>query len=300
MALDFSACIFSEPSRPIANLVYRFGSKGEIDVIQRPTDLPDFRTPPFNEVGIGVQFETPERYHHIRAYEVWMLYQDQFPIVEERQPIPPAFETFGLPQRGPRVEFGFVSCALHNRFLFLSREKDQLIQFQSDRLLHNWRKGLNTENEYPRFENLIKDFEAELYLLNEYMKNLNALDLRINQCEITYTNQISLKGSQIYPSQWFRIMGVDDFNVENMSLTFTKLIHGSDNSPTGRLICEVNSQLDSVGAPLLVVQLSARGAPRSTSIADALDFLCIGRDLIVKMFAEITSKAAHAVWERTQ
>ncbi|MDX2104092.1 MAG: TIGR04255 family protein [Alphaproteobacteria bacterium] len=266
----------------------------------RPTDLPDFGTPPLKEVAMGVQFETPEGYQQIRAYEVWGLYRDQFPIVEERQAIPPTFETFGLPQRGPRVEFGVVSGALHDRFLFLSQEKDQLIQFQSDRLLHNWRKDANRGNEYPRFEILVGKFEAEFALLDQYMKTLSGKNLSVNQCEITYTNHIILGESQIYPSKWFRILGDDKFNIENISLAFTKLICGPDGSPMGRLICEVNSALDGSGTPLLVAQLSARGAPRSTSIADALDFICIGRNLIVKMFAEITSEAAHTVWERTQ
>lgn len=66
------------------------------DTLPRPDHLPDFRTPPLNEVVVGVQFAPARGYQQILAGEVWELYRAQFPTVEEMPPIPPAFETFGL------------------------------------------------------------------------------------------------------------------------------------------------------------------------------------------------------------
>jgi hypothetical protein len=107
--------------------------------LDRPSDLPDFRDPPLNEVLLGVQFAQAKGYSQIRVGEVWGLFKSAFPEVEEQPPLQPSFEVFGLPQAAQGWA-GFVMGPTHNRFWFLTRQKDELIQFQHDRLLHNWRK----------------------------------------------------------------------------------------------------------------------------------------------------------------
>ena len=50
---------------------------------ERPDDLPDFTAPPLIEVVIDTQFEMIPEYQQIYAGEVWGLFRDRFPIVEE-------------------------------------------------------------------------------------------------------------------------------------------------------------------------------------------------------------------------
>ena len=84
-------------------------------------------------------FAPVQGYQQIRAGEVWALFRKDYPRVEELAPLQPMFETFGLPQGG-QIGFGITMGAPRNRFWFISSSGDELIQFQQDRLLHNWRK----------------------------------------------------------------------------------------------------------------------------------------------------------------
>ena len=86
----------------------------------RPSHLPDYRKPPLNEFVLGVQFATPPGYQQIYAGEVWKLFSEKYPVVQEQPPLPPTFETFGIHQ-GNMVNFGFVSGATHDRFWFLTK-----------------------------------------------------------------------------------------------------------------------------------------------------------------------------------
>ncbi len=79
---------------------------------------------------------------------------------------------------------------MHDRFRFLSAKKDELIQFQADRLLHNWRKVGDGSNTYPRFEKMIESFETELQAFESYISSLASQKLTINQCEVSYINHI--------------------------------------------------------------------------------------------------------------
>jgi hypothetical protein len=46
--------------------------------------------------------------------------------------------------------------------------------------------------------------------------------------------------------------------------------------------------------------LTARGAPVDQTTESALEFLKLGREMIVKSFADITTNSAHVFWERVQ
>ncbi len=87
----------------------------------RPPDLPEFGKPPLNELVLGVQFDSPAGF-------------------------------FG---------FGPINGPMHNRFWFTSSSGDEIIQFQNDRLLHNWRKVGDQSNKYPRFDAIVTKFHNE-------------------------------------------------------------------------------------------------------------------------------------------
>jgi uncharacterized protein (TIGR04255 family) len=219
--------------------------------------------------------------------------------VEELPAIPPMFETFGLPQPS-QISIGFVTGAPHNRFWFLSHNKDQLIQFQHDRLLHNWRKVDDEINEYPRFEKIIEKFSAELVLLEKYFDSIVSQKLNISQCEVSYINHIPADNTAIAPraDDWIRFLHFDECIPDDFSATFRQTIRGPDRSPQGRLICEAESVINTKGQQMIRLTLTARGAPSATDIPAALDFLNIGREKVVILFANVTTDSAHGRWER--
>ncbi|MGH6849321.1 MAG: TIGR04255 family protein [Methylocella sp.] len=269
--------------------------------MERPKDLPDFQSPPLSEVVVGIQFAPVQRYQQIRAGEVWALFRKEYPRVQELAPLQPMFETFGLPQGG-QIGLGITMGATHNRFWFLSESGDELIQFQQDRLLHNWRKIANQTNEYPRFEKIISTFESEIGAINDYFVNLSGQAAAINQCELSYINHIPLEveGRQTNEGDWLRFIQFHGSEPEDFSIVFRKTIRASDGRPQGRLTSEAVSGIDVKGQRIIVLTLTARGAPVAQTSDSALEFLKLGRKIIVKSFADITTDAAHVFWERVQ
>lgn len=276
----------------------RFDVRTRANALPRPSDLPDFANPPLGEVVLGIQFDPPHGYQQIRAGEVWALFRDAFPNVQELPPLPPTFETFGLPQ-GPQLNFGFVTGASSNRFWFVSRDGDELIQFQSDRLLHNWRKVGDQSNEYPRFDAIAAKFEDEARRLEHYFSGLQSQALVVRQCEISYINHIGgSRGTEINPSDWLTFVSIPGTPPNDFACSFRRIIHSEKGQPQGRLTCESVTAIEPSMQQLISLTLTARGVPDRPDVPSAIDFLGRGRDMIVRLFAEVTTDSAHKLWGR--
>ncbi len=275
--------------------------KSRRESLTRPSDLPDFEAPPLNEVVVGVQFAPATNYQQVRAGEVWSLFRKDFPTVQELPPIPPAFETFGLPQ-GMVLNLSIMSMPTHGRYWFLSPNQDELIQFQHDRLLHNWRKVGDQTNEYPRFEKMIEKFEKELQTLEVYFTSLAPQPLHINQCEISYINHIPIDDSAgtMSAQDWLKFVCFDALEPDDFAMTFRRVISNSEGKPIGRLIYEAAVALTANNERIVQLTLTFRGRPAGTNINAAIDFLKLGRELVVKSFKEITTDTAHQKWKIVQ
>lgn len=264
----------------------------------RPPDLPEFGKPPLNEVVLGVQFDSPAGYQQIRAGEVWRLFSADFPQVQELPPLPPSFETFG-PQAS-LFSFGPINGPMHNRFWFTSRTGDEIIQFQNDRLLHNWRKVGDPANEYPRFDTIVAKFLKELSAIEEFFQSITPQTLRIRQCELSYVNHIRDSSSEnLTISDWLNFLSFRGDQPDDFLASFRKTIRSDKGEPKGRLTCESATAVEPSGRHFISLTLTARGAPEQPSMDSALEFLKRGRAIIVSTFAEITTDSAHKAWERT-
>ncbi len=262
--------------------------------MKRPADLPDFENPPINEVVIGIQFAPVQGYKQIHAGEVWSLYKRDFPLVQEQPAIAPSFETFGF--TSPPIGFGFMSGATHDRFWFLKEDQRQIIQFQPDKFLHNWRKVGIEEGKYPRFENIISNFSAELKTLESYFqKNFSAQPISVNQCEVSYINFIYQSEIGELPLQ--SIFSFLNFEHEpnEISCSFSRYILNDNGEPRGRVICNIDQGVGPKG-PMHRLSITAKGAPNGSGISDALSFIQNGRERIVHLFKEVTSPTVHRLW----
>ncbi len=263
----------------------------------RPDHLPEFRHPPLNEVVLGVQFNPPNGYQQIYAGEVWDLFRQEFPTVAEQPALPPSFETFGIHSMGKQVRF--ITGPQHARFWFLRQDGEELIQFQQDRLLHNWRKVGDETNEYPRFESMIKNFHGQLSQVQDYMTALIPQKLSINQCEISYINHIApLPDKPLKTSDWLRFASFED-EPDDFSINYREVIRDDEKKPIGRLTCEAVLGFKA-GLRIIVLTLTVRGAPKNSDIDSAIEFLEMGRNRIVSKFSEITTEKAHKQWERVK
>lgn len=263
----------------------------------RPKDLPDFSFPPLVEVGIGVQFQPPTGYQQIYAGDVWELFKAEFSTVQEQPPLPPTFETFGLSAQSMTMPFNIISGAVHDRFWFVEPSGNELIQFQQDRLLHNWRKLGN--NEYPRFKYMIDKFEAEVLLFESFINSLASQKLNINQCEISFVNQIPVEDfTGAEAAKWLNFLRFDTILPNDFSLTMREIVNNSSGQSQGRLMIDAGSAIEGNGKKVIRFNLTVRGAPMDTHLNSALEFLAIGHNLIVNRFADLTTDLAHKAWGR--
>jgi uncharacterized protein (TIGR04255 family) len=273
--------------------------------LPRPPGLPDFTDPPLNEVVVSIQFATPQKYSEAYIREIWALFESDFPRVQEMPALPPTFEVFGGPELpAMRLNFGVLTGALRNRYWFLNENGTELIQYQQDRFMHNWRKVSGQKTEYPRFDPIISKYTSELETLENYFHSKSWGVIAPNQCELTYVNQMPLKtetGQPIPKSFYFRKMDVSlDEDVSDFALNLRKTVTSEDGKPIGRLFVEAATGVDSGGIAVLGLNLTVRGAPADASRASALEFLHNARLLIDKTFVTFTSDAAHQRWGRTQ
>lgn len=268
--------------------------------MERPFDLPDFENPPLSEVALGVQFVPPDKYSQIFAKDVWDLYRREYPILNQVEPIPPVFETFGT---RPLAD-GAISLqggVTHDRYWFISEDSKDLIQFQSDRLLHNWRKVPSKEGRYPRFESIIEKYERELRLLEDlYCSSFGERGLHLTQCEATYINLIPL-GNEMpdLPEAWINLICLNGADFEQFSFSSTRVLNREDGTPSGRCIVECRNVISpSDSQKCIELKITVRGAPETEKMESAIWFLYNARNEIVRTFASVTTDAAHNKWGR--
>ena len=96
----------------------------------RPANLPDYDSPPVNEVVVGVQFERlPVTGADIGAY--WVGIRDRFPEVSEQIALGPRLENFVDPS--PPMLPSFAMARAESRFWFTTSDQVELLQLQPDR-----------------------------------------------------------------------------------------------------------------------------------------------------------------------
>jgi uncharacterized protein (TIGR04255 family) len=273
--------------------------------LPRPEGLPDFENPPLTEVVVSIQFPGPTSYSDVYAGEIWSLFKNDFPTVQEMLPLPPNFEVFGGPEvPGLKLNIGLVTGPIRKRYWFLSLDNTELIQFQPDRFIHNWRKVKKENNTYGHFEEIIEKYAIELARLDEHFQKKSWGPLVPNQCEVTYVNQMPLvdeNGAEIPLSFYFRNIDPSSVGaVSDFAFNLRTPFLDEKQQPIGRLYIECSTGIDDEGKPLIGLNLTMRGAPAEPSCASALKLLEAGRTQIDKTFVKITSDAAHKKWGRTK
>jgi uncharacterized protein (TIGR04255 family) len=264
-------------------------------LIARQEHLPDFDSPPLDEVVIGVQFTPPQHYASVFAKDVWELFKDEYPHVQEQPPLYPSFETFGGLNPQPDLKLQFDPALLHSRLWFISHKQNHLIQFQSDRFLLNWRKR-PINNEYPRFESIAQSFENYLNTLQVLFVDSFKSQLDINQAEVSYINTIPVEKFSLV-GKWFSFFAPQDIELETTNLSFTEVIKGAEGKPYARMIYELQSAVTIDGKEkAFKLSLTFRGKPAGKTISEAMTFAYTGREKITTRFKELTTNYAHSHW----
>jgi uncharacterized protein (TIGR04255 family) len=261
----------------------------------RPSRLPSFTNPPLDEVVLGVQFTPSQSYTSINVRDIWELFKNQFPMVQEHPAIPPQYETFGGATVQPSFQLQFGPAQFGNRLWFISEDQNRLLQFQSDRFLMNWRKN-SSPQPYPRFEALRDSYAEHLSLLENYMISNFQQPLIINQAEISYINIIPVSLFADI-AQWSSLISKVDCDIEGLTFNFSEILYDASNNPFGRIFYFLQSIYSTDGTSKAInFTLTVRGKPKSTGVASAFSFFELGREKIVSRFKQLTTDLAHKSW----
>lgn len=265
-----------------------------------PPDLPDFADPPINESALSIQFQPLASFGipHFGLY--WQKIRPEFGRFQLVPPIPQTTEQFAGPQP---IRLNLQLLAQPEvRCWFLDATGERLVQVQRDRFIHNWRQIDGTEK-YPRYPTIRKSLHRHWITFMEFLQAEGLEPPNVNQCEVTYVNHIE------YGRGW------TGFGVLNQVVApwSGKHVDGFLPAPE-RVGLEVHyclpndlGRLHVSAAPVVrgrdsrevfQVTLTARGAPVSTAIDDVFDWLDLGRQWVVKGFADFTSDAMQKIWGR--
>jgi uncharacterized protein (TIGR04255 family) len=238
---------------------------------------------------------------------LWKEFKEEFPLVEEHSPLDPAFERFAIPTKAkrPKLQFKMFDAPPTPRCWFLNQDQTKLIQIQPDRFIHNWRKRQGDE-EYPRYKVLKETLKAKLETFQTFLEREDLGTLSPNQCEVTYVNHVVLPEEKKHGHLNEILAPVslqhsDSFlsSTEESRVTLRYVIKDDEGKPIGRLHIEAEPAYRiSDGLPMYVLTLTARGAPLGPSVEDALKFLDIGREWVVRGFAAVTTAEMHEEWGR--
>jgi hypothetical protein len=130
-------------------------------------------------------------------------------------------------------------------------------------------------------------------------------EIKPNQCEVTYINVIPT-GQDGYEHLekitplWAGAFSGGHPNSLERAIVQTTFLFSINDAPAGRVYVSFQPAfLPSDRAPVIRMEVTARGRPRGESVADALAFLDIGRDQVVRSFAAVTTEEMHKLWGRT-
>jgi uncharacterized protein (TIGR04255 family) len=191
------------------------------------------------------------------------------------------------------------------RCWYVSGDDRNLVQVQRDRFLYNWRKG-DSDVEYPRFEKSVRpQFEDNWSRFRDFLETEQLGAPVVVQCEVTYVNHIPRGEGWQSTGDWHRVFNalapLRDMKFlpspEAGRIAFNFLMPEQQ----GRLRVSINQAIRHTdGVDLIVLQLTARGRPKSSEAADIVNWLNLGREWVVRGFTDLTTQSMHKLWEREE
>jgi uncharacterized protein (TIGR04255 family) len=271
-----------------------------------PDDLPSFSRPPLNEVVLSIQFASLTELKGIDLGLFWQKVKKRYPDVSEQPVIQAAFETFGTPQLAkPAFRLESIMTPPMPRYWFEKAGSPDLLQIQHDRIIHNWRGGDDVST-YPRYPAVKAKLSREIEEFEKWLDASRLGRLLPNQCEVTYTNLIDFDDSDQVHSDlrrltplWSGIDSTDEaVDFEDVAIN-TRRVFTHNGRSAGRVYAQflpVFRQSDL--RPMIKLEITARGRPDSETVDEALSFLDVEHEEVVRTFADLTSPEMHKMWGR--
>lgn len=258
------------------------------------------------EVYLSAQFSQIDGFTAAHTGLLWSKFRSELPLVEQHPPIEHSQEVFtSLKPLRRQLSLQLLDEPPSPRVWFKNESGSQLVQVQSDRFIHNWRKTGDKEV-YPRFESIRDRFAADLELFQDFASSEKLGRLLFDQCEICYVNHIPLNDDSGSVGELQKVFG---FWAELKEKSFVpepeyvnvrqRFIINEGGVSVGRLHLNLETvfRVDD-NQPLVRLTLLARLSPASDGVKGVIHRLNLGRDWIVRAFADVTTERMHKLWRR--
>lgn len=272
---------------------------------RRSSSLPEYLRPPVVEVAASIQFENIPRLDAARLGLLWARFRNEFPDTDQHPPLQSSSESFDV-KRGGRLGFSVETTFPAPRLWFLNTDGTRLIQVQSNRIVVNWRQ-LDSGETYVRFSALRELLSDTVKKLVDFLHEEQLGELKPDQAELTYVNHIPAGNSAAlrrplsdFVTCWNNAPSLSWLGEAEETSFRSQYVVERAGTPAARLFVELDSAYTTKGrAPLYVLNLIARGAPIDPTVQSAFDFFDSAHEWIVNGFTQLTTVAAHKLWERT-
>lgn len=193
-------------------------------------------------------------------------------------------------------EVQFVDTPPLPRVWFLDASGNGIVQVQRDALLHNWRK-LKDGDKYPRFAVVISEFRDHFSRLTKFVEEQRLGTILPLQYELNYVNHIfpgehwqpGRPLNNIFPDFQWRQDDRRFLPAGYEAAHWKTAVRLPDNA--GRLHITIQTAFKRPeGAPLLVLELKARGMAKDQSFDSIWRWFDLAHEWIVRGFADITDK----------
>jgi len=276
------------------------------DSYTRPPGLPDFRLPPVVEVVLAVRLETRELPPTNLALLANRIFGEELPHIEEQPRLEMPIEDLETAVGRPEVGVRMLTKPPPPRLWFTEEAGEHLVQVQDDFFARNWR--LRDEGgSYPHYEAIRGPFEAGLEALLDAIGSLTGDRPVPVQCEVTYVNHITIDEDWPDPDIMARVVRfllapakegiLSDGESAQLAMTF-RVTEAEGSDPVGRLHVSAQPALREDGSPIVLLNLTARGAPMTPDVEGVMRFQDLGHESIVRGFAEVTTDEMQERWVR--
>ena len=281
-------------------------SSGTPKVSAARPDLPDFATPPVNEVVLSAQFDPLADLQAGHLGLLWSRFRSMFPNVEQQPALPtqPPEDFSGVP-RPIELQVQMLAQPPLPRLMFVSDRGTELLQVQNDRFIANWRR-LVEDDVYPRYEYVRGYFDEGFREFLRFLDEEGFGPIRLRQCEVIYLNQLPAGEGWQRPGEisevlsfWGDSMSDDALPAPEAASAALQFLVPNAAQPRARLFVDVRPSIRVVDRhALLAMNLTARIPVDGGAIEEALDAVDFGRSWIVRAFASLTTAHMHEVWGR--
>jgi uncharacterized protein (TIGR04255 family) len=268
--------------------------------------LPCFKSPPVVETVIGIHFRSLDKLSSAHQGILWeRCFRSDFPVLQDRPPLDEVRERFGEELLAPpTIRWRISDRPDIPRLWAVSESGEHVVQIQRNAFFTNWLKSKDLAP-YRFYVERKQDFCKKLELVENFLRDDNLGIIEPTSWVITYINHIEYGGLKQIGSEVHRIISSwsnqtsDDWLPQSDKLALEYAFPMPDN--VGRLNVHLKPIIQRHDQKqMLRFELSARGSVQESTVKDALKWIDLGHEWVVRGFTSLTTPEMHIIWERNQ